>query len=218
MATTGQSAVDQLRIILAETEGDNSRWTDAQLFFYYNKGRQRFAEESQALKRIFQQTTEVGATLLGGNVIARYALQNTVWQIDKVTYDEAELDVCGPGAWDDKISGRSMDTQGLPFIYRRIGDSIDLFFSPSENKTLEVEASIIPLALAGLASTETELKDRQVPGVLDFAAAQALQDDDRDGTLYENRGLVLAGKNKKVYNRPGPRFVEQQGPDPSEGF
>ena len=51
MATTGNSAVSEMRVMLAETDANNSRWDNtSQLFLYYNRGRQEFAEQTETLR------------------------------------------------------------------------------------------------------------------------------------------------------------------------
>jgi hypothetical protein len=208
MAYTGQTEVDELRLVLQETDALNSRWTDPQLLAYVNRGRRKYSEESQAVKALFEQTLAAGPTVLGGDRYARYPLEPTTLEIDAVRYDGLPLEEAGEESWDANVSGMDVSTRGTPFMWIRRGGVLDIFFTPSSaGKILEYLASVIPVDLT-LALAENELSDVQVRVALDYAAAEALTDDGRDGSIYSGRADVQARKHKRRLARPGPKFVK----------
>lgn len=205
MAKSGQTEVNELRVLLQETDSSNSRWTDAQLLSYVNDGRKQFAKESKAVKAYYTRTTSVGIT--SGNRWARYQLDPAVLLIDSMWWDDTEVELASPNEWDESTQGLP-DVKGRPFLYRRVGDSIDLYFAPDAAKTLEVYASITTTDLT-LTSTDTELSDDKVDVALKYSAFAALRDDGRDGTIYLSEFQAGAKFWNKAMNKRGPRYVEQ---------
>ncbi len=207
---TAQDKVNLIRVHLGETDATNSRWNDlTHLLPYYNLGRREWAKDSKALKATFEQTTEVGATTAGGGRYARYLLDPLVHDIDEVFWDDIEVERADGGEWDEQVSGLQPDTQARPFLYRRTGDAIDLFYAPDAEKILEIFASILPTDLVALTDTESELNDDQSQGAIYFAVAQALEDDDRDGSKYMALFKDSTRKYDRIQNRKGPRRVNQ---------
>jgi hypothetical protein len=206
MAYTGQSEVDELRLILQEPDPENSRWQDPMLLSYVNRGRRKYAEESLAVKAIFERTTDIGPTVLGNDLVARYPLDATTLELDAVRYDGLPVAIEGEQGWDEKLSGFRTNEQGIPFMAVRRGGLVDLFYAPSEAKTLEYLASVITVDLS-LTEADSELADTQVRVALDYSAYEALTDDGRDGTIYLARAEAMARKHKRRLARPGPKFV-----------
>lgn len=209
MAYTGQTEVDELRLILQETDLLNSRWTDPMLLSYVNRGRLKYSEESMAVKALFERTTDVGPTVLGNGLVARYPLDSTTLELDAVRYDGLPVSYESEQSWDALIAGFRTSEMGIPYMAVRKGGVLDLFYAPSEAKTLEYLASVLTVNLT-LASAENELADTQVRVALDYAASEALTDDGRDGTIYSGRADVAARKHKRRLNRPGPKYVHSQ--------
>lgn len=207
---TAQTLINKWRILVGETDPLNSRWIDATHgLFYLNLGRREWAKDTQAVKTIFEQTTAVGNT--PGNDLARYVLDPTLFEIDNIYWDGRELERGSVNEWEEQTHNFNMDTKGRPFIYRRIGDSIDLFFAPESAKTLQVHASVIPIDIATLTGPETELTDDQAQGAVLYAAFQALQDDGRDGSIFAMQFKSHAQKYKTIKKKTGPRYVESNG-------
>lgn len=204
---TAQTLIDKWRILVGETDKDNSRWQDAtQGLYYINLGRREWAKETQAVKAIFEQTTAVGNT--PGNNLARYVLDPSVFELDNIYWDGKELERGSLNEWEEQTKSYDMSTKGIPFIFRRIGDAIDLFFAPNSAKTLQVHASVIPIDIAALADPETELSDDQTQGAVWYAAFQALQDDKQDGSIFAAQYKGHAKKYRAVKKNTGPRYVE----------
>lgn len=210
MAYTGQTEVDELRLILQETDPLNSRWTDTQLLKYVNRGRLKYSEESMAVKALFERTTDVGPTVLGNGLVARYPLDATTLDLDAIRYDGLPVSIEGEQSWDAMIAGFRTDERGIPFMAVRRGGAFDLFYCPSEAKTLEYLASVLTVDLT-LALAENELSDTQVRVALDYAASEALTDDGRDGTIYLGRADAAARKHKRRLMKPGPKYVHTSG-------
>jgi len=204
---TAQEAINKLRIQLGETDATNSRWDDnPHLLFYLNQGRTEFSKQSEVVKALYQQTTNIGATLVGQNRFARYTLDPKLWEIDNVYWDDFEVESQGHNEWEEAIASRAPDEQGTPYLYRRIGSVIDLFYAPNEAKTLDVYASKLTTDLL-LATVDTELNDDQIQAATDYATMMALMDDDRDGTLYLQKFQASVKRWKKKINHKGPRMV-----------
>lgn len=204
---TAQDSVNKLRVLLQEVDPTNSRWDDTlHLLPYVNLGRREWSVESKANKALFEQTTAVGKT--PGSRYASYILDPGILKIDNVYWDDIEVEEVGLGEWDEWIGG---DTDGLgrPEIYRRVGDSIDLWPACSEAKTLAIYASVLTTDLPDLTAIENELNEHKTWGALFFAAAQALTDDSRDGSIYLAKGMKNALEYKKAVAASGPRFTER---------
>lgn len=210
MAYTGQSEVDELRLVLQEPDPNNSRWTDVMLMAYVNRGRRKYAEESLAVKALFERTTDIGPTVLGSSLVARYPLDATTLELDAIRYDGLPVAIEGEQGWDAKMAGFRTTEQGIPFMAVRRGGLFDLFYAPSEAKTLEYLASVITVDI-GLDEPDQELADTQVRVALDYAAYEALTDDGRDGTIYLTRADAMSRKHKKRIARPGPKYVHSMG-------
>jgi len=172
-----------------------------------NLGRREFTKDSLAIKAIFEQTTIIGATI--GSRYARYPLDPAVFKIDEIYWDDQEVEAADASEWTEQLQGVDPETQGTPYVYRLVGDSIDLYFAPNEEKLLEVYASIITTDLTTLAEPELELNDDQVQAAIYYAAFQALTDDDRDGSLYEAKFNKITRQWKAVRKKKGPRYTEQ---------
>lgn len=205
---TGQSEVDELRLLLQETDPLNSRWTDAQLLLYVNRGRRKYAERSMAVKALFERTTEIGATALGGNRIARYPLDPATLEVDAVRWNGIPVSKMSEEGWDAYLASYSPDSRGTPYIWCRRGAVLDLYLAPDAANILEYLASIIPATLT-LSSNENELADIQVAVALDYAAGEAMMDDGRDPSLYNLRAEAEARRHKMRLSHPGPKFVKQ---------
>lgn len=210
MAFTGQTELDLFRQRIQEPDPDNSRITDPEALVYINRGRTRYAEESEAVKAVFQRTTTIGPTVLGGGLVARYPLDSNTIKVDAVRYDGLPVSEEGEDSWDSKVATLDFATQGPPFMYKRIGGVIDLFFAPSEAKVLEYLASVVPVDI-GLSDAENELTDLQVKVAVDFAIAEFFEDDGRDGSRVESRALHMSKMHKRRLSRTGPRFVKMTG-------
>ena len=208
MAHTAQTAINNLRIMLGETDKLNSRWDDAaHLLYYFNLGRRMFAKESKVVKALFEQTLPKGVTL--GNTYARHVVPPELFEIDEMYWDDTEVERAHPGEWEEQLHGIDPSTPGRPYVYRFFGDAIDLYFAPDKEAVLEIWASIVTTDLPALGSSETELNDDQVQIALYAAASQALTDDDRDGTIYEGRFNKGAKEWHRARYKKGPRYVEQ---------
>lgn len=206
---TAQTAIDQMRIQLSEKDKVNSRWDDdPDLLFYLNQGRREFAKKSESIKALFQQTTVQGATVVGQNRFARYVLDPTVWEIDNIFWQDFEVEAQGRTEWEEMMGARAPSEQGVPYIYSRIGDSIDLFFAPNAAKTLDVYASILTTSLT-LNQAETELKEDQLQAAVDYATGLALVDDGRsdEASVYIDKFKASVKIWKKKIHRKGPRQV-----------
>lgn len=202
-----QDEIDIMRISLAEIDANNSRWDDTpHLLKYLNEGRRAWAKESEAIKAIFKQTTVIGATL--GSAYARYQLDPTVWDIDSITWDDGPVNPIGDDEFEQFIIHRKPAQQGTPYIYRRMGDSIDLYYAPDSAKVLAVRASVFTTDLPLLTSDELELTVDQAQGAIDYAVAMALLDDDRDASVYLQKFNASASAYKKKVSRKGPRMVK----------
>ena len=205
---SGKTAIDLIRQFLSETDPNNSRFDSAevQLLRYYNLGRKAFARRSEGVKAIFERTTSVGAT--PGNTLARYSLDPKTFNIDSVYYDNHPVDPAQDAtAWNAEFDPHDPARTGVPFMFRRFGDAIDLYFAPDEVKTLEIFASIIPEDLSSLTSPENRLKDDQITAAARWASSKALFDDDRDGSIDFAEFQSIAKTYKKQQNKRGPRFV-----------
>lgn len=120
-----QDSINKLRVILQEVDPLNSRWNDTtHLLPYLNMGRRDFSRESQAIKALFEQTTSIGKTI--GSRYASYILDPSLLVIDNVYWDDIEVEEIGTNEWDEWTIGNP-DDLGRPEIYRRVGDSIDLW-------------------------------------------------------------------------------------------
>lgn len=206
---TIQEAVNKWRIQLGETDQLNSRWDDdPHGLFYINLGRREWAKESKALKALFERTTAIGATV---GLLARYTLDPRVFKVDEIFWDgeDNEVELVGPGEWSEHLAGQVTDKQGIPLIYRLKGDVVDIWPTPPEAKTLAIYASIIPADVTSLTVPEPDLNDDQMQGAIDYATLRALTDDDRDGTIYENKFLAHARSYRLEKNKRGPRRVNQ---------
>ena len=203
---SAQDAVNDIRDFLSEPDKDNSRWTDPELLRYYNRGRKAFARRSKAIKAIFERTTTVGATL--GNTLARYTLDPKTLTIDFVYWDSNPVHPAQDAtAWNARFDPFFPARQGVPFMYRRFGDALDLYAAPNDQKLLEIFAAIIPEDLPSLTSPENRLKDDHITAAARWAAGRALYDDDRDGAIdmAEFQGIVK--EYNKLQNKRGPRYV-----------
>jgi hypothetical protein len=169
-------------------------------------GRRDWSRKSDAVKGLFERTTSVGKT--AGSRYASYILDPLMLKIDSVYWDDVEVEELGMNEWDEWIVGNT-DAQGRPEIYRRVGDSIDLWPAPREAKVLQLYTSILTTDLAALNALENELNEDKTWGALYLAASQALTDDNRDGTIYEAKGNSLARDYKKLIAKSGPRYVEK---------
>jgi len=207
MAYTGQTEVDELRLILQEVDPLNTRWTDPMLLKYVNRGRRLYSEESLAVKALFDRLTDIGPTILGNGLTARYPLDATTLELDAIRYDGLPVLIEGEQSWDAKMSGFRTSEQGMPFMAVRRGGVLDLFYAPSEAKVLEYLASVLTVDLVNAGAAENELSDTQVRVALDYAAYEALTDDGRDGTIYLARASAMARKHKRRLARPGPKYV-----------
>lgn len=202
-----QDSINKLRVILQEVDPLNSRWNDtAHLLPYLNMGRRDFSRESQAIKALFEQTTSIGKTI--GSRYASYILDPSLLVIDNVYWDDIEVEEIGTNEWDEWTIGNP-DDLGRPEIYRRVGDSIDLWPACQEAKTLQIYASILTTDLADLNAIENELNEDKTWAALYLAAAQALNDDNRDGSVNMAKGMKLARDYKKTIAKSGPRYVER---------
>ena len=207
MPHTAQILIDKWRILVGETDKDNSRWKDPIHGLYYvNLGRREWAKETQAVKAIFEQLSSVGATL--GNTSARYVLDPTLFEIDNIYWDGHEVERGSVNEFEEQTLNFKLDTKGVPYVYRRIGDSIDLFFAPESAKVIEIHASVIPIDFPNIASADTELSEDQGQGAILYAAFQALQDDNRDGSTFFNQFRNHTKKYTKIKRNTGPRYVE----------
>jgi len=202
---TAQDAINKLRLQIGETDANNSRWTDLQLLIYLNDGRREFAKQSEALKSEFQQTTVAGPTL--GNTRARYTLDPSVWNIDVVIWDDFEVESINHSEFDEFMSLKGPGEVGRPFIYTRIGDSIDLYFAPHEARLLQIYASIFTTPMTALTDNETELNTDQIQAAVDYATFAAFTDDDRDGTSYAQKFGASVRQWKKKVHKTGAHFV-----------
>lgn len=202
-----QDGVNKLRVLLQEIDPLNSRWDDTlHLLPYLNMGRRDFARESMANKALFEQTTLVGIT--PGSRYASYILDPGILKIDNVYWDDIEVEEIGAGEWDEWVAGDT-DGQGRPEVYRRVGDSIDLWPACAEAKTLAIYASVLTTDLPLLTDLENELNEDKTWAACYLAASQALTDDNRDGSLYQAKGMALSKTYKKTIANTGPRFVER---------
>lgn len=204
---TLQEAIDKWRIQLGETDKQNSRWDDDPHGKYYvNLGRREWAKKSKALKSLFEQTTTVGPTV---GLLARYTLDPRVYKIDEVFYDgeEHEIDIVNPKSWSERLNGRRTDLEGIPEMGRRKGDVLDIWPAPAEEKNLSIYATILPADLSDLGLQDPDLNDDQLQGAIYYGVFQALTDDDRDGTIYENKFLQHARDYREQRNQKGPRRV-----------
>lgn len=201
-----QSIVDRIRRFVSEPDKDNSRWTDQELLAYYNEGRKAFARKSKAIKVIFERTTTIGAT--PGNTLARYTLDPKTLTIDFVYWDNQPVHPAQDAtAWNARFDPFFPARQGVPFMYRRFGDALDLYAAPNDAKLLEIFTAIIPEDLADLDTPENRLKDDHIEAAARWASGRALFDDDRDGStdLAEFDGIVRV--YNKLQNKRGPRYV-----------
>lgn len=201
-----QTAVDRMRLQLGEPVEANSRWSDAQLLAYLNQGRRKFAKDTEAIKNQFSQTTTVGATSDGEDRYARYPLDTKVWKIDSVLWDDCELDAIDIHGGSDVSGIRESDTQGFCRFYRRIGQTIDLIPCPHSAEILDVFCSIIPDDVL-IGDEEQDLNDDQVQGAVDYGCKLALDDDDRDSSVYAEKYAMAVREWKKALAKKGPRFV-----------
>src|SRR3990172_12046054 len=204
MATL-QDLINNWRILVGETDALNSRWTDAlHGIFYVNMGRREFAKDSKALKAEFRQTTSIGATVSGSNEEARYPLDPLLFDIAQIYWDAYRVD---PAALDwDEVTGRlhwgrgDRVQEGIPFLYRRVGNSIDLFYAPNEAKILNILGNVFTTDLPALASIETELTADQQNAAVHWAAFKALTDDVRDGSSYLSLFNKISAHHKRISN------------------
>ena len=205
MATL-QDLINNWRILVGETDAANSRWTDATHGkFYINLGRREFSKVSKAIKSEFRQTTTVGATVAGSNEEARYSLDPLIIDVLLVYWDGNEVKQAPLSR--EEATGRlywgrpsASVEQGIPYLYRKIGNSIDLFPAPSEAKTLVVVANAMTTDLASLATNELEVTPDQQNAVAHYAAYKALTDDGRDGSIYFQEFLRTANQHRLISN------------------
>lgn|SRR3990167_83207 len=206
MITTLQSLINDWRLLIGEPDATNSRWVDATHGkFYVNEGRREFSKASKAVKSEFRRITSIGATSpQGSGEEARYDLDPLVIKIDRVEWNGHHLQEKNLN-WDDD-TGRGyfvrQDSllQGIPCYFRRVGNSIDLYPAPSEEKTLIIIASTISADLELLSSEDNELKDDQNQVAIRYAAFKALTDDGRDGSIYIQQFADGVKFYNNVYN------------------
>lgn len=208
MAHTVQQSINNLRVILGETDPLNSRWQDdPHLLYYYNEARREFGKKSKAVKAVFEQTATVGATT--GSNYARYTLDPKVVEVDDIFFDGEQLDKGGQEKWAEETKGLTFPhAKGTPYMWRRVGDAFDIHEPPDTAGTIEVYASIAPPA-ALLADSEEYLSEDQAAVAIHYAAYLVLMDDNRDPGNHLSIFLAGCKSYEKAVTRSGPRYVNQ---------
>lgn len=190
MSRTLQQLINSWRILVGEIDPNNSRWQDdPHGIFYVNEGRREFAKKSSSIIGEFRQLTQIGATIAADFEEARYALDPLLMDINRVEWNGRRIEKA-PLNWDE-TTGKIFDhlesstnRTGIPFAYRRIGNSIDLFLWPDQEKSLVVIGPIMTTDLPTAVTIENELTDDQAEVSVRYAAHRALTDDGRDGRIY----------------------------------
>jgi hypothetical protein len=206
VAKTLQQLITDLRILVGEPDKDNSRWQDETHGKYYiNEGRKQFSKQSKCLIGEFRRITSIGVTAIGANEEARYTLDPQLFEIISVKWNGLPLDACDI-TWENK-TGRDFDTSdntsgrnGIPFAFRKIGNSLDLYFFPNEEKVLSIIGYIMTIDLSLLTDIDEELTDDQDSAAVKYAAYKALEDDGRDGSSYYNDFITLVSQYNRIAN------------------
>jgi len=199
MALTAQVAVDSLRILLGETVAAESRWTDAQLLFYWLEGRREFCKDSLAVRNLYTKTATVGTY--------RYALEPATIHVHGVTFNGLPLDDMSSN-WYEALGGQLPGVSGIPYIYRIIGNALDLFYNPNEAKTIEIDSAIIAGSVT-LTGIDAQLTEDQSYAAVDYGAAKALIDDGRadEAELHLGSYRRKVGQWKNIVKPKGPRYT-----------
>lgn len=201
---TAQQRVDFTRLLLGETVAAESRWTDSQLLFYDNEGAREFCKATKALRNLYTKPSVVSATGY------RYPLDPSVIHVFGVTFDGVPLDDKTQN-WYEMLGGQDPATYGTPYMYRIIGNALDLFPNPNLVATIEVDVAIISTDLL-ISEGDVQLIDDQNYAAIDYAAGKALADDGRadEAEIHFGNFKRKVDQWRKIVSPKGPRYVHSE--------